>query len=265
MRALEGKSIVIVGGTSGMGLSAAVACVGAGARVIVSGKPGSDLSEAAARLGASAILVEADAINPLSTPRLIEQCTATFGGFDALYHVAGGSGRRLGDGPVHQITDEGWAATIEWNLTTAFNSVRAGCEAFLKRKTAGSILLMGSVLGSHPSARFFSTHAYAAAKSGITGFARSCASYYAPHGIRVNVVAPGLVETPMAARAANDPVILDFIRTKQPLGGGRIGRADDLDAAVVWLLSDASQFVTGQQIVIDGGWSVSDGQIPTDM
>jgi NAD(P)-dependent dehydrogenase (short-subunit alcohol dehydrogenase family) len=76
----------------------------------------------------------------------------------------------------------------------------------------------------------------------------------------VNVLAPGLVATPMSKRAQGDAAILGFIRTKQPLDGGRIGMPEDLDAAAVWLLSDASRFVTGQVIAIDGGWEVSEGQ-----
>jgi NAD(P)-dependent dehydrogenase (short-subunit alcohol dehydrogenase family) len=115
----------------------------------------------------------------------------------------------------------------------------------------------------HPD--FFATHAYATAKSALIGFAKSCASYYAPHGIRFNVIASALVQTPMSERAASDQQIMQFIASKQPLDGGRIGQPDDLDAAVLWLLSDDSKFVTGQTIAIDGGWSVSDGQYPPDM
>ena len=127
----------------------------------------------------------------------------------------------------------------------------------------GAILNMSSVLGFSPSPDFFATHVYAAAKAAIVGFTRSIAAYYASENIRCNVVAPALVETPMAQRAAQDDTILEFIKTKQPLDGGRIGRADDLDAAAVYLLSDAARFVTGQTLAIDGGWCVSEGQKPT--
>lgn len=121
---------------------------------------------------------------------------------------------------------------------------------------------MGSVLGWSPSPKFFSTYAYSAAKGAIVGMTKSAAAYYAAQNIRFNVIAPALVETPMAKRAAGDEEILSFIRTKQPLDGGRIGQPDDLDAAVVWLLSDGAKFVTGQVITIDGGWTVSEGQYP---
>ena len=121
---------------------------------------------------------------------------------------------------------------------------------------------MGSVLGWSPSPQYFTTHVYAAAKSAVIGFTKSIAACYAPHGIRANVLAPALVETPMAKRAAGDEEILAFIRTKQPLDGGRIGRPSDLDAAAVYFLSPGSAFTTGQVLAVDGGWEVSEGQLP---
>ncbi|HEY2341506.1 MAG TPA: SDR family oxidoreductase, partial [Chthoniobacteraceae bacterium] len=108
--------------------------------------------------------------------------------------------------------------------------------------------------------RHFATHGYATAKAGIIGFSKAIAAYYAPQNIRVNVIAPALVDTPMAQRAANDEVIQRFIKTKQPLDGGRIGRPSDLDSAVVFFLSDEAKFCTGQVLSIDGGWSVTEGQ-----
>jgi NAD(P)-dependent dehydrogenase (short-subunit alcohol dehydrogenase family) len=117
-----------------------------------------------------------------------------------------------------------------------------------------------SVLGQSPSPRYFSTHGYATAKAAIVGLSQSAAAYYAPHNIRVNVIAPALVATPMSRRAQENTEILDFIRTKQPLEGGRIGRPEDLDAAAIFFLSPASRFVTGQVLAVDGGWTVSEGQ-----
>jgi NAD(P)-dependent dehydrogenase (short-subunit alcohol dehydrogenase family) len=98
---------------------------------------------------------------------------------------------------------------------------------------------------------------YAAAKSAIIGFTKSCAAYYARENIRFNVIAPALVETPMSARAAGNEAIREFIRRKQPLDGGRMGQPEDLDAAVVYFLSDASRYVTGQVLAVDGGWAVT--------
>src|SRR5215467_7096859 len=141
-------------------------------------------------------------------------------------------------------------------------SNQAAVRQFLRQGTGGSILNLGSVLGWSPSPRYFATHAYAAAKSATIGFTKAIAAYYADMDIRCNVLAPGLVDTPMAQRAERDKTILRFIKTKQPLDGGRIGQPGDLDAAAVYFMSDASRFTTGQVLAVDGGWSVSEGQIP---
>ena len=119
---------------------------------------------------------------------------------------------------------------------------------------------MGSVLGFSPSPKHFATHAYASAKAAIIGFSKSVASYYAKDNIRINVIAPALVETPMAQRAANDEEVLSFIKTKQPLENGRIGRSEDMDGLAIYFMSDQSRFTTGQVVAVDGGWSVSEGQ-----
>src|SRR5690606_17571359 len=128
-----------------------------------------------------------------------------WGSFDGLYHVAGGSGRRMGDGPLHEISTEGWNKTLEMNLNSIMYSNRAAVQAFMDSGKGGAILNMASVLGYSPAPKYFATHAYAAAKAGIIGFSRSAAAYYARYSIRINVIAPGLVETPMSQRAVSDP------------------------------------------------------------
>jgi NAD(P)-dependent dehydrogenase (short-subunit alcohol dehydrogenase family) len=188
-----------------------------------------------------------------------------FGGFDGLYHVAGGSGRRWGDGPLHEISDEGWRLTLELNLTSVLFSNRAAVRQFLAQKTGGSVLNLTSVLASSPSPQYFATQAYAAAKAAIIGLTKSCAALYAPNDIRFNTIAAGLVRTPMAERACNDPQIMAFVQTKQPLDGGRVGRSSDLDAAVVYFMSDSSRFTTGQVLAVDGGWTVSEGKTPAQV
>ena len=257
---LEEKVVVIVGGTTGLGFSAAKACVEAGARVVIVGRNRDNAQAAARALGPEAQATTGDAADPRTAPAAIELALKEFGRFDALYHVAGGSGRRAGDGPLHEITDEGWDYTHRLNLTSLFYSDRAAVRQFLKQNTGGTVLNMGSVLGSSPSPKYFATHAYASTKSAAVGFTRSLAAYYAPHQIRFNLIVPALVETPMSERAKTDERIMNFISTKQPLDGGRIGRPEDLDAAVVFFLSDASRFCTGQVLTIDGGWSVTEGQ-----
>jgi NAD(P)-dependent dehydrogenase (short-subunit alcohol dehydrogenase family) len=259
---LQDRVIVIIGGTTGLGLSAAQACVRAGARVVVTGRNPESVRAAAMVLGPAGAALAGDATNPAHAPAAIALALEHFGGFHGLYHVAGGSGRRLGDGPLHEITDDGLRATLELNLHSVIFSNRAAVRQFIAQGTGGSILNMGSVLGWSPSPAFFATHTYAAAKAAIVGFTKSAAAYYAPRNIRLNVLAPALVETPMARRAASDELIRKFTATKQPLDGGRIGQPEDCDDAAVYFLSDASRFVTGQVLAIDGGWSVSEGQIP---
>lgn len=260
--ALENRSLVVMGGTSGLGLSAARAFLAAGARVVIVGRTAAKVEAAEKELGRNVIGFVADATDPKSAPAAVNIALGNFQRFDGLYHVAGGSGRRQGDGPLHELTDDGWRYTIDENLTSMVYSNRAAVQQFLRSKTAGSILNMGSVLGSSPSPHYFSTHAYATAKAAIVGLTRTAASYYAPANIRFNVLAPALVATPMSERAQSDAGILAFMATKQPLDGGRIGHASDLDGAAVYFMSDDSRFVTGQVLSVDGGWSVSEGQIP---
>jgi NAD(P)-dependent dehydrogenase (short-subunit alcohol dehydrogenase family) len=256
---LAGKGIVIVGGTSGLGRAACHACVREGARVVAVGRDPGKAALLEGELGDQVRVLSSDATDPDTAERAIALARSELGRFDGLYHVAGGSGRRHGDGPLHEISDAGWAFTMNLNLTSLFHSNRAAVRAFLQDGRGGAVVNCGSVLGFSPSPRFFSTHAYAAAKAAIIGLTRSAAAHYAVQSIRFNVVAPGLVATPMSQRAQGDEQILNFIRTKQPLDGGRIGQPEDLDAAVVWLLSEESRFVTGQVIAVDGGWSVTDG------
>lgn len=257
---LSEKVIVIIGGTTGLGLSAARACIAEGARVIVVGRDPQHSADAQEILGSKAFVISADAMHEQTAGLAIQEAVKRFGGFDGLYHVAGGSGRRFGDGPLHSLTNEGWTKTMHWNLDSVMYSNRAALQHFLEENKKGVILNMSSVLGFSPSPKYFSTHAYAAAKSAVIGFSRSIASYYAPHNVRVNVIAPALVETPMAQRALNNEEILSFTRSKQPLDGGRVGIPADLDGAVVFLLSDHAAFITGQTISVDGGWSVTEGQ-----
>lgn len=260
MTDLKGKFFVVIGGTTGLGFSAARAFVANSARVVVVGRNPQNVELAQKELGDSVRAIAADAAEPRTAVEAIALAVREFGGFHGLYHVAGGSGRKMGDGPLHELTDEGWRATLDLNLTSLVYSNRAAVRQFLAQNTGGSILNMGSVLGWSPSPHHFATHAYAAAKSAVVGFTKSIAAYYAPQSIRCNVLAPALVETPMARRAAEDEAILQFIKTKQPLDGGRIGQPEDLDAAAVFFMSDASRFTTGQVLAVDGGWCVSEGQ-----
>jgi NAD(P)-dependent dehydrogenase (short-subunit alcohol dehydrogenase family) len=255
---LDGLSILIVGGTSGLGLAAARACLREHARVMVAGRDDEDLTRAAADLGPDVIAIGGDATDPALAERAVRQAIDSFGRLDGVFHVAGGSGRRFGDGPLDAMTDEGWRATIDLNLTSLVYTSRAATRYFIEQKRGGSILVMTSVLAFSPAPAHFATHAYAASKAGAIGLMTACAAYYAPMGIRFNAIAPALVDTPGARRAVQDPRIAAYVEARQPLDGGRVGRPEDLDGAVVYLLSDESRFVTGQVLAVDGGWSVSD-------
>jgi NAD(P)-dependent dehydrogenase (short-subunit alcohol dehydrogenase family) len=258
---LQNKKIVIIGGTTGLGLAAAQRFVHEGAQVVVVGRDKQNCEKAEASLNKNGIGYQGDATHPDTATGAIRLCTETFGGFDGLYHVAGGSGRKFGDGPLHQLSLEGWRYTFDLNLTSMMLSNQAAIREFLARKQSGTILNMSSVLGYAPSPAYFATHAYAAAKSAVFGFVKSIASYYAKDNIRINVVAPALVQTPMSKRASEDDVIVNFIKTKQPLNGGRVGTPEDLNGASVYFMSDLSGYTTGQILSVDGGWSVSEGQI----
>jgi len=250
-----------MGGTSGLGLSAAKAFVKQGAHVVVVGRNDLTGKDAGATLGSFSLVLTGDATKPGCAQDAMEACVREFGRLDGLYHVAGGSGRKLGDGPLHDLSLEGWNKTLEMNLTSLMLSNQAAIRTFRAQGAGGTILNMSSVLGYSPSPKHFATHAYAASKGAVISFSKSLASYYAADNIRVNVIAPGLIETPMSQRAAADAVVMDFIKTKQPLDGGRIGRPADLDGLALYFMSDHSRFTTGQAIGVDGGWEVSEGQL----
>ena len=124
--ALNGKSLVIIGGTTGLGLSAARAFIENGARVIIVGRNPENAKAAQKSLGKSSFALAADATHPNTATKAIELALDKFRAFHGLYHVAGGSGRSMGDGPLHQLTDDGWHATIDLNLTSLIFSNHRG-------------------------------------------------------------------------------------------------------------------------------------------
>jgi len=256
----KNTAYIIMGGTAGMGLSAALALQEKEAKVLVIGRNSDSCENAKQQLNPDCLVLSGDATDSKTIEKAIEMAHEKFGMITGLFHVAGGSGRRFGDGPLHEMTLEGWNKTFELNLTSMMLSNRAMINYFLENKKPGVILNMGSVLGYSPSPKYFVTHAYAAAKSAIIGFSKSIASYYASDKICVNVVAPSLFATPMAKRAVEDDEIRSFLKTKQPLDGGRPGKSEDINTAVLMFLSPASNFITGQVLAVDGGWAISEGQ-----
>jgi NAD(P)-dependent dehydrogenase (short-subunit alcohol dehydrogenase family) len=125
----------------------------------------------------------------------------------------------------------------------------------------GTVLNMGSGLGWSPAPDFFGTIAYAASKGAIRAMTLNAAARYARDRIRFNLIAPALIETPMAGRAVGDPAIRAYLATKQPLAGGP-GTPDDCAEAALYLCEPASRFLTGVVLNVDGGWCVSEGQVP---
>jgi meso-butanediol dehydrogenase / (S,S)-butanediol dehydrogenase / diacetyl reductase len=182
------------------------------------------------------------------------QVAAVFDGVERLDLVVcahGGSGRRFGDGPVDECTLEGWEATLAMNLTSVFLVCRQAVPR-LRASGGGAIVTVASVLGLVGGDRDFATHAYAASKGALIALTRSMAVTYASDGIRCNVVAPGLIATPMSARAQDDPAIRARLAELQPLTGD-FGAPADVAAAVAYLAK--APFVTGTVLTVDGGWT----------
>jgi NAD(P)-dependent dehydrogenase (short-subunit alcohol dehydrogenase family) len=256
---LHNKRCLIVGGTGGLGLAAAKRFQQEQATLVLAGLDAEQGARAIASLPvpATASHIPCDVTDPAQVEALFRKAIERLGGLDVLYHVAGGSGRRHGDGPLHECTDAGWQYTLDVNLKSTFLTSRAAVRYFLDQRQPGVILNMASVLALSPSPHHFDTCAYTASKGGVIALSRLAAARYAADGIRVNVIAPGLIDSPMAARAVGDPAILDFLRFKQPLKGGP-GGADDCADAAVFLCSDEARFLTGAVLPVDGGWCVSE-------
>lgn len=170
---------------------------------------------------------------------------------DALVCAHGISGRRLGDGPVDRCTEAGWDAVLEQNLKSVFLYAKRAIP-LLRANGGGAIVTLSSVLGLVGGDADFATHAYAASKAGLIGLTRAMAVTYAPDRIRCNVVAAGLVETPMSSRAQSDPAIVARLPELQPLTG-TFGSPADVASACLYLAT--ATFVTGAVLTVDGGWT----------
>ncbi len=251
---LSGKKIIVAGGTSGIGLDAVIHFRNEGASVVAVGK---DLPVSTIRDN-QIIFIEADLRNEQSIAQAIDLCTGEFGGIDGLFHVAGGSGRSFGDGPLHEMSLEGWEKTFALNAGTVMLSNKAFINYCLDRQQEGAIVNLSTALTARPFPQYFATHAYAAAKAAIEGLSLATASHYAQYNIRINVISPGLTDTPMAKRALSNEMIMSKVRSKQQLQGGRAVHTMDIAPMAALLLSDSGNFITGQNIRIDGGWSVTE-------
>jgi NAD(P)-dependent dehydrogenase (short-subunit alcohol dehydrogenase family) len=223
--------------------------------VLVAGSSGGIGSACVAALGGEVLGVDRDSID-ITRPGGADQAVAEaerLGPLTGVVHAVGMSGRRLGDGPPSACTDEGWAEVLRVNLESAFRLVRAAFPAF-RRAGGGSFVAVGSVLAEHADEDFL-TVAYAVGKAGLRGLVHTAALEGASENIRVNVVEPGLVDTPMARRAIGDERIAARLRELQPLGGTAVS-AEVVAEAVCWLLSPAAARTTGAHLPVDGGWTV---------
>jgi len=268
---LDDVGCLIAGSTSGIGLASARRFLAEGARVVICGKTADETEEALATLKPLALRevwgVPADVAEPEAVDRLFQRALILLNGrIDVLFHVAGISGRRLGDGPLHECSVEGWDGTLRANARSTFLTNRAAVIRMMSQERdaqglRGTVLNTGSVLARSPSPDLFGTLAYAASKGAVESLTMAAAARYARDGIRFNLLVPGLIDTPMAARACGDPAIRAYLETKQPMTAAP-GSPEDCAEAALYLCEPASRFVTGAALAVDGGWRIAEGQSP---
>lgn len=255
---------LLITGATGIAAATAKLAAQAGASVFIVSLHEDDCAVLANEIRASGARAEfyaGDLCQESTAINAVQTCVQKFGRIDALFNVAGISGRKFGDGPLHECTENGWDVTMDTNAKTTFLMCREVLKQMLQQDAneaglRGSILNMASVLAFSPERKHFASHAYAASKGAIISLSKAMASYYAPHKIRVNAIAPGLIRTPMSQRAQENPTIVEFMKTKQPLAEDLLAPEEIAKAALFFLRED-SPHITGQVLAIDGGWSVS--------
>lgn len=194
---------------------------------------------------------DVDVTQPGGAEQAVEAAIGQLGSLSGVVHAIGMSGRRYGDGPVSTSSDDAWSELMRVNLESAFRLLRAALPAV---EPGGSIVVIGSVLAQRTDPDFL-TAAYATSKAGLEGLTRTAAREATRTDVRVNCVAAGLVDTPMAARALTDPDITARLPELQPLGGRAVA-AEEVASVVAWLLSEDAAAVTGCCIPVDRGWTL---------
>jgi len=249
------SEVLLVTGSSG--IAAATARLwGAQDSVFIVGIKEQECRSLAAELP-EADFSAADVRDEDAVRKSVAACLERFGKIDALFNVAGISARSLGDGPLHECATEAWDTVMNVNAKGTFLMCREVLGRWTRQSQPGVILNCGSVLAQHPQREHFATAGYAASKGAIEAMTLSAAAYYAPAGIRINVIAPGLVRTPMSARAQSDARVMEYVARKQPLTRGLLA-PEDIAKTACFLLRKASSPITGQVITVDGGWTVSE-------
>ncbi|MEJ7833311.1 MAG: SDR family NAD(P)-dependent oxidoreductase [Nocardioides sp.] len=254
---MRGKTVVVTGAGAGIGRAVVLACARLGARVAaldvdeIAAHSAAD--EASAVGAATALALGCDVTDETAVRSTLERAWSTIGPFDGVFANAG---VEMG-GPLHEFAADDWKRVLEVNLVGVFLTVRESLRLLVDAGAPASI-----VCTSSPAAFVgFSgggNSAYAASKGGVSAFVRSAALDYAPAGIRVNAVVPGATDTamllagvPPEQSAAESQRIVEAARTQVPLG--RLARPEEVASAVLWLLSDDSSYVTGTNLVCDGG------------
>ncbi|WP_221585004.1 SDR family NAD(P)-dependent oxidoreductase [Microbacterium sp. G2-8] len=239
---LAGSTAVVTGGSRGLGASYARALHAAGARVVIADVQVVEGQALADALGERARFTHLDVTDEGAWEHLVAETVGAWGGIDVLVNNAG----IANSAPIEHFSRAKWDAVIGVNLTGTFLGCRAVVPT-MKSRGEGSIINISSVEGLRGSP---SLHGYTAAKFGVRGLTKSLAVELGADGIRVNSIHPGFIDTEMTTRI--DPAVLPI-----PLGRG--GRPDDVAGVVLFLASDASRYVTGAELVVDGGMTVGIG------
>ena len=239
MPTFENSVHVILGATGGIGSALARHLKSQGAKLLLASRDEAKTKALANELGAIPFTVDATKTNEVEAA--VNSAVENYGQINGIANCVGSLLLK----PAHLTTDDEWAATIAANLTSAFATVRAATKAF---KGGGSIVLVSSAAARIGLANH---EAIAAAKAGVIGLTLSAAASYASRNIRVNCVAPGLVETPLTARITSNEASLKGSIAMHALG--KIGTPEDVAAAIEFLLNPENQWITGQVIGVDGG------------
>jgi glucose 1-dehydrogenase len=259
-QSLAGQAALVTGASSGIGRAVALAMARAGAKVVVNYVSNPEAAQAVVaqieHAGGTALALRADVSQESEVDAMFAQAVAAFG---TLHVVVCNAGLQR-DAPLTEMTLEQWNTVIGVNLTGQFLCARAAAREFLRRgavevsAAVGKIICMSSVHQQIPWAGHVN---YATSKGGILQMMQSMAQELAPHRIRVNGIAPGAIRTPINTAAWSTPAAYESLMKLVPYG--RIGEPSDVAQAAVWLASDASDYVTGTTLFVDGGMSLYPG------